>query len=1613
MKRDEELRRELSGSGAALVKKMKKENILDIYALTPMQEGMLFHYLKDPGSDYYFEQLSLEISGKIDHDIFEKSWNFVVETDEMLRTVFRWENLEMPVQVILKHHKPLIIHVDISGSTPDHQAKELEALKNRDRKNNFDLREVPFRVMLYRLEKTRYVMIISNHHILYDGWSSGIILDRFFGAYADIIRGNTPTAAGKKFSTYIKYLQKQDEEKQAAFWKDYLAGLDTPTVLSVKGSGGPGTGPGSINVPVSNQLLSQIEGLAQRLKITGACLWYCSWGILLQEYNNCEDVVFGTTVSGRPTQIEGIEHIVGLFINTIPLRVRRQPAQKAAEMLTGLNHALQEREPYENTPLVNIITCSGAANNRELFDNIMVIENYPLGNPARLGAGSGMQADFQGMRETTHYDLTVVVREMAATANVTILYRLDRFEELALRRLGDHFLRILAAISADTHQVIAGIEMMSAEEKRQILEDFNDTRSQYRIDRTVHQLYSQQVQQGPDCTALSGKQITGQNILLSFCELEARSGRLAGILQARGVRTGSIVAIMVGRNVEAVISILAIFKTGAAYLPIDPGYPGNRIDYMLKDSRVEILLTTGNIAGVMDSEKEMIYLESTVPAFPATGLSSARQDPPSTPAINPAGREGANCLAYIIYTSGSTGRPRGVVVTHRSLVNFVWGIGVLIRFKPGDVIFSLTTICFDIFGLECFMPLVTGGKMVIGGEEEHLNVEAALGVMEKECASIFQVTPSRLRVLMEGPGAAAALGKLNYLLVGGETFPTGLRDRLSRMSHARVFNMYGPTETTIWSSLDEVRTGEGNQVITIGKPIANTVIYIVGQEGHLVPPGVPGELLIGGDGVARGYLNRPGLTAAKFCLRRPGGSFRENRPLDPRKSFSLMAPHNKKMSGKDHLKSCNYTTMPFATHHSPLTLYHTGDLARWLDDGRIQYLGRLDFQVKVRGFRVELEEIQYYLLKLGGVKEAVAITGAGRDRNSDDGQIYAYVTGKANLDTAALRNGLREFLPDYMVPGYVVQLKKIPLTPNGKVNRGALPLPESTVVQAHTPPRSREEVNLSRIWEKVLGLQPGQVGIESDFFRLGGHSLRAMTLMLNLRREYQVKIPLTDIFRYPRLSEMAVRIKQSRQDRPEPVKPGEKKEYYPLSSAQIRMYVLYQQKGKDVSDNITSALLIKGDFHPERCPGVFRAIVRRQEALRTSFIFCSDLPVQRVHEAQDLTVEIGNDDLSGDGTGKRAINPDRLLKDFIRPFDLCKLPLFRVKVVKLPSRGGENQYLLLFDMHHIVVDGLSTGILLKEWMDLYAGETPGPLRVQYRDFTCWQHRERRTPPDGKQEEFWKREFSGGVPVLHLPLDYPRPPRQNFAGDNVLLPLEPALSEQVTRLAQENGVTLFIMLLTVFYILLWRYTGQEDIAAGTPVAGRPHQDLAQIIGMFVNMLALRCCPRGDLVFRDFLHQVRDKVFNAFENQDYQFDDLVERLKLRRDTRRSVLFDVVFTLRESELEQQLEEGIPVKGHKTHGEENSRDAALVYKRYRFKETKAQFDLVFYTFTTNVITLDLRYARALFKISTAENMARCYVEILRQVVNNPGVKLQDIDIFPHRSAGAAAGIRELEFGF
>ncbi|TCS97015.1 non-ribosomal peptide synthetase [Hazenella coriacea] len=1087
-----------------------------------------------------------------------------------------------------------------------------------------------------------------------------------------------------------------------------------------------------------------------------------------------------------------------------------------------------------------------------------------------------------------------------------ISYKADAMGNL-VEKITEQLTHFYSSVISNPRILLSEIDILS-EDRNRILFEFNQTASDYPQEKSVVELFESQVERVPDHIA-----VVYQDQQLTYKELNAKANHIAKTLVDHGIKENSVVGVMVERSLEMPIGFLGVLKSGGAYLPIDPNYPEDRIKYLLRSSKAKVLLKCSHL-----------HSDFSYPGIEIMDIDTILNEGISGETVNLGLKYDPEGLMYILYTSGTTGEPKGVMVKRHSFVNLLNWYTTEFNIKETDHVMLIAPISFDTAHKNVFAPLIKGGRLYLytAGRYDYNEMSDAIELNE---IHLINCTPSGFYPLVDYNKNTdfRKLMTLKQVIVGGESMNLKKLKPWVESPNFRseIVNTYGPTECTDLVSFYRIHPQEMKQLKTvpIGKPLNNTQIYIVDKDMNPVPIGVAGELCIGGVGLSHGYFNAPDLTEAKFV--------------------------ECELPGKK--------------------VYKTGDLAKWMPDGNIEFIGRKDHQTKIRGYRVELEEIETLLLKHDDIEEAVVIA-----MNDSDGSMIlsAYFVSHVKLKNSQLRGFLSKILPDFMIPAYFTQLEKMPLSHNGKIDRKALPVPdlETSTSSDYIAPENQIEQQIAEIWEEVLGFK--KIGVYDNFFELGGHSLKVAAIVLKMNLELQVDLLLSDVFRNPTIKELALYVMEKQKHETSLIFPSEDQKYYPVSSQQKRLFILWQFDRNSVAYNLPSATMIEGSLDQQKLIETFKQLVDRHESLRTSFAFVDDQLVQRVHQNIEYTVdfiEAKEDELM------------KTLNSFIKPFDLESSPLFRIKVIKY----GADRHLLFTDFHHIIFDGTSIDIIMKEFSDLYSGTTLPNPSLQYRDYAVWQTKWFETDDFKKKESYWLDRFKDDIPVLNINTDYPRRSVQQFEGNCLSVTVDQDLKSRLEAIAVENRTTLYTVLLAALNVLMSKYTGQEDILIGSPTVGRTRPGLEQMIGMFANTVVMRNFPCNDKTFCEFLDEVKENTLKALDYDEYPFEVLVDQLGIQRNTGRNPLFDIMFSL-------ESEENTWVNTDE-----------LSFHRFPLESNVTQFDIAIDAFVKEkTIDLTFKYSTQLFAEETIKRMADHFLRLLSEVVRDSDLPLQAIRILSER---------------
>ncbi|RXV65673.1 amino acid adenylation domain-containing protein [Burkholderia stabilis] len=1402
------------------------DEIADVYALTPTQQGMLFHGLYEPASDAYFSSLNFRIDGALDVERFRRAWDTVAQRHDILRTSFHWEDLDSPVQVVHRHIDLPWHEEDLRATSAAEAERRRKTYDAQDRARGFDFTRAPLmRVALFRMGDHAWCFHWSHHHILLDGWSSARLLGEVAAAYQALPADGAPEQdAPPAFAEYVRWLARQDAAAAERFWKTKLADFPATTSLvlgrpELDGTAAPGA---YVEVPLrlSESDTQRLVAFAQTRRLTLNTLVQGAWAQLLGRYSGEADVVFGTIVSGRPASLPASDEMVGLFINTLPVRVRID-ARPTSAWLAQLQMALAQQEEYAHYPLADIQKFAGLPPGVPLFESLLIFQNYPVEEALADGLPGLRIGEFQ-VADPNNYPLTLVVTP-GKRLSLQVLYDDGRFDRETIVRLLGHVETLLTGLAGEEDRPNRSVALLTAAERDAIVLGWNDTYAPVPSDRTLPELIEAVAAAHPERIAVRcGTEVR------TYRDLVEGANRIAGhLLHVAPIQPDDRIAVWMPRSPLMLETILAIWKCGAAYVPVDPAYPAQRVETLLTLARPAIIVTTDG---------------TPPPALAAI----PRVDPARLPEHRGAGAPAPRCrpadLAYVIFTSGSTGQPKGAMVEHRGMLNHVLAMARRVGLGEQSAVAQTASHCSDISVWQCFAALVSGGTTVIYPDADILEPARLIDALHRDRITAMQFVPSYLATFLGEleRHPAPAFPHLDTLLTIGETLQPASAHAWFRLNPAvRLINAYGPTEASDSVAHFSMERAPELPAIPIGRPIENLRLYVVDADMNPCPAGVKGEICIGGAGVGRGYLFDEARTRAVF----------RDDPFSPEPGARL---------------------------------YRTGDIGCFGADGTLHFFGRRDFQVKIRGYRIELGEIEAALTGLAGITNAVVVA---RQASDSDMTLCGYASG-TGWTPQRLRDALRDTLPAHMVPDTVMLLPALPVMPNGKINRAALPLPDAASVPDGAPaePQTPVEAALLRIFAEVLGRRPK--GVDDDFFEHGGQSLKAIQMVSRIRRELKLNVAVADIFQAPSPRALARKLASrptGRLDVDAPIPALAVQPSYAVSRAQKRIW-LASRSADPSTYNMAGALQLDGAVDTARLVRAFDALVDRHESLRTVFAMIEGELRQRILTREASGFRVEHMDLADDAA-LQAI--DALIREESgQPFDLASGPLLRVKLVRL----SPTEHLLLLNMHHVISDAWSIRVLTDDLQALYAGHDLPPLSIQYRDYAAWHNASLEGPHAAADRAYWLAQLAAPLPRLQLTSDFPRPERPGHAGQTLEVELSEPQVTGLAALARAHHTSLYTVLLASFCVLMHRYTGREDIVIGSVSAGRDSEQLESQIGVFLNTLVLRVPVQKSATVEAVIDAVAKASTDALAHASYPFDALLDDLKIRTPAGHFPIFDI---------------------------------------------------------------------------------------------------------------------------
>ncbi|HWM05085.1 MAG TPA: amino acid adenylation domain-containing protein [Actinophytocola sp.] len=1494
--------------------------LAEVLPLSPLQEGLLFHArYDDRGSDLYNVQMAVDLRGELDVALLRRAAVALLGRHDNLRAAFRAGASGQSFQVIPREVDLPFAQVDLSGLDPQRRAAELDRVGAEDLATRFDPSRPPLvRFTLIRLAPGEHRLLLTNHHIVLDGWSGPVVLDELFALY----RGEELPAV-TPYREYLAWLAAQDRPAAEQAWHAALDGVAGPTTVAPVDPMRAATRPETHAISLTEQTATALAAAARRSGLTMNTVVQGVWGLLLCGLTGRDDVVFGETVNGRPVDLPGARTMVGLFVNTLPVRVRVRPDDSLADVLTRLQRERADLLAHQHLGLADIQRAAAVG---ELFDTAMVFENYaaeaaePRAERRELDPVDVEIQDVEiqdvDIQDATHYPLALAATGGSRRVTLRLHYRPDLFDDATVRAIGARLVRLLEAVAADPSARVAGIDTLSAEERHELLAEWNDTASAV-APTTFAGLVEAQARENPAAVAVVDGGTAGE---LSYGELNARANQWAHQLVDAGVGPERAVLVAVERSVDWLAVLLGVSKAGGTYVPVDPELPAERIRLMARDCRpVTVLASAGAVERLAEAGIDgPVVVDAALPAVDARPDTDLTDDERGGPPV-------ATRAAYVIYTSGSTGRPKGVVVPNTGLASLAGAHVERLAIDRESRVLQAVSPSFDVSLGDVAMALSGGAALVLPpGNRAPIGAELA-DLVERHGVTHVQLTAGVLGTLPERD-----LPSLRCLAIGGEPCPPELVARWS--PGRRLVIVYGPSETTVCVTASEPLTPTTRA--TIGSPMWNARVYVLDRGLRPVPVGVAGELYVAGAGVARGYLGLPGLTAERFVAD------------------------------------------PFGEPGS--RLYRTGDVVRWTSGRALEFVGRTDDQVKVRGHRIEPGEVEAVLAGHPRVRQAAVVV---RDDRPGDRRLVGYATVSEVDSGRALRDWLRARLPEHLVPAAVVVLDALPLTANGKVDRRALPAPDYRLEDSGRAPETEHERVLCQLYAEVLGVP--EVGAESGFFDLGGNSLSANRLVNRIRATLGVELPVRAVFDAVTPAALAVQVAGADAARPALV-PADRPEQLPLSYAQRRLWFINSLGDVNGAYNIPLAMRLLGELDRAALAAALADVVVRHESLRTIYPDVDGVPHQRVLDAAAAEPELRVREL----TGGQALDPV-LQEVALADFDLAVEAPLRAHLLVL----GPREHVLVVVLHHIAADGASMGPLARDIGTAYAARVRGaapaftPLPVQYADYALWQRTALGGEDEsgsliGRQLDHWRQALAGLPEELALPADRPRPSLAGTEGDQVLVELPAALATGLTELSTQTGASMFMVLQAAVAALLSRHGSGTDIPLGTIVTGRGDEALDDLVGFFVNTLVLRTDTARNPSFRELVERVRVTDLAAYANQDVPFERLVEVLNPVRSLSRNPLFQVMISFQQDDPASMELPGLTVAPQP------------------LRADVAKFDL-FFNFTrtpAGAISGVIEYSSALFDHPTVEALAGRLVRLLEVVAGDPDLAIGDVDLLGER---------------
>ncbi|URZ18501.1 non-ribosomal peptide synthetase [Clostridium felsineum] len=1455
---------------------------IERFEITHPQKRIWYNELLFQGTYMHNIVFKISMGGNLNIEALEKAINIIIEKNDALRLKFYQDDGEL-YQYLEEYEFIKIPFLDFSKYGSDSESNLNKFLEVESRENLYNENKLLFKFFIYKINDYDMGVCFFVHHLIFDGRSCNILLKELVEVYDNKDKGISKNSYIDFIKYEKNYLISKEFQENKNFWKEKFLNLNKNSVCinfkDVKAK---------VKTVTLNRCISEeLKRYLNKNNISLNKFFIALSSIYMSRVLRDNDISLAVLVFNRA---ESQRNTMGMFTGTMPLRLKLKDDMTFEGFLKYLKGELKEcyhnqKYPYDLLVQDLELKKKGVASLFKFCVNYYEIESY----------------EFKGKKISNeifpqeHIDIPmqIFIKDLKEDIQIQIQYGVSNYTEQQITEMLKGMSTIYRQVLKNSKLKISALEIVHEKERNLIIKKFNNTRRPYEKDKTVKELFEKTAQVYRDKIAL----VSGKD-KLSYRELNERANKLARFLIKKGIKIGNIVPIICDSSVDAIIGMLAIIKSGAAYLPIDDSYPSARINYMLKDSGSKLILLKENqMKKACLDNIELVNLKDK---------EILKESSENLKIINTPGD-----LSYVIYTSGSTGNPKGVCVENRNLVKLVNNPDY-VEIKEEDRVLQSGSLSFDASVFQIWIALLNGLSFHIEDKDLIIN-SSDLKKYINDNKITMMVMPTPLFNQYSDSDIEVFQG-LKWLMVGGDVLLKSHASKIKKIyKNLKLINAYGPTENTVISTTYEVKEDLAEGAVPIGKPISNSTAYVMDNNNKLLPIGAEGELYVGGDGISRGYLNRKDLTNERFI-------------------------ENPYVKGE--------------------IIYKTGDLARWLEDGNLDFLGRIDYQVKINGFRIELQEIEAKLLKCNKIKEAVVVDKKDKDKNK---YLCAYVVVRQEISQKEIKALLKEEIPAYMIPPYIIELEGLPKNANGKVDRKALP--EPNLLQRNKKiikPRYELEKKLYSIWCECFNKQ--EVSIDDNFFELGGNSLKAINLVSKTYKNLKIKISIMELFHKASIQELAEFLKsKTKSELTSVIKKVEERDYYEASAVQKRMYAINQRNLNSTNYNIPIAYLIKGDFSKEHFEKAICELINRHEALRTSFCIIDGKIVQKIHSKVKFKISYSKID-------SKFCKSKLQLEKYITPFDLSKAPLIRAGIIEFTDAS-----ILIIDVHHIVFDGISLSIITKELSVLYNGNQLDKVRIQYKDFSNWQNKSYEKDLFKKEEKYWLNKFQGEIPSLNMPVDYKNADYNSFNGASIDFEIDRALIRKVNKTAVDLGVTKFMVYIAVFNVLLYKYTNGRDIVIGTPSSGRTLEDVKDTVGMFVNTLPLRNELEKHMNFREFLIMVKENSIEAFENQNYDLKNLLEKLKLDKGS----IFDVVFSFQDI------------------GIENLEFNNTQVDSYKLKSTIAKFPM-YMTLNEdkNRILGQVEYQTSLYKKSTIENFIKHYINLLNNLLNNMDDSIEAFDV-------------------